>query len=131
MAANFLDRAIASVAPSWALARTQDRMRFDTIHAMPSVSALAEEAGLTPQPAPPANSWWRPRPRDARSDTLPRLPIQRGQSRELARTSPIAAGAINTNIDRIVGTGLGLSPMPNLQIPGWTRQIEFLRRWLR
>ena len=37
-----------------------------------------------------------------------------------SRTSPIAVGAINTNIDRVVGTGLALSIQPALQVLGWT-----------
>lgn len=63
--------------------------------------------------------WWNPSPRDARSDTLPTLGSDRGKSRDLARTSPIACGAINTNVDRVVGTGLALSTAPNRFILGW------------
>ena len=64
--------------------------------------------------------WWNPRPLDARSDTLRHLPLQRAQSRELARNNPIAVGAINTNGDRIVGTGLALCANPNRYILGWS-----------
>ncbi len=72
------------------------------------------------EPPPQKDPAWRPAPRDARSDTLIRLPLQRGQSRDLARTSPIGGGAINTNVDRVVGTGLALSAQPHLKVLGWT-----------
>jgi lambda family phage portal protein len=58
--------------------------------------------------------------RDAVSDTLQNLKYDRANSRDLARSSPIAAGAINTNIDRVVGTGLALSATPNATVLGWT-----------
>lgn len=64
--------------------------------------------------------WWRPAVRDAVGDTLRALRMQRGQSRELARTSPIAAGAIQTNVDRVVGTGLALVAQPNRAVLGWS-----------
>ncbi len=67
-----------------------------------------------------SSRWWNPFPRDARADTMSKLPLQRGASRELARTSPIAVGAINTNIDRVVGTGLALVSQPALAVLGWS-----------
>jgi lambda family phage portal protein len=76
---------------------------------------------------PPIHGRWSVSPRDARSDTTRFLPLQRAQSRELARTSPIAVGAINTNVDRVVGTGLALSAMPNRHVLGWT--VEQAREW--
>ncbi|MBN9411348.1 MAG: phage portal protein [Burkholderiales bacterium] len=118
MEQNVLDRAIAAVAPSWAADRMKARVQLSALAALPSISAVAEE-NSPGGPTTPANRWWRPRPRDARSDTLRQLPDQRAQSRELSRTSPIAAGAINTNIDRVVGTGLALSAQPNLKVLGW------------
>lgn len=65
--------------------------------------------------------------RDAKADTLRLLPTQRGASRELARTSPIAVGAINTNVDRVVGTGLALSAQPNRAVLGWS--LEQALEW--
>lgn len=55
-----------------------------------------------------------------RAQTLCTAYPQRGASRELARTSPIAVGAINTNVDRVVGTGLALSAQPSRIILGWS-----------
>ena len=88
--------------------------------AVPAI-AINADTGPHPQGAATGGSrWWAPRPRSAGADTLRHLPLQRGQSRELARTNPIAAGAINTNVDRIVGTGIALSANPNRFILGWS-----------
>ena len=127
MTMNFLDRAIHQVAPGWSEKRQAARARVDVLQQLdkllPSAGAAASmgggEGGAFGNPSAAGGRWWRTTPRDARFDTLRHLPTQRGASRELARTSPIAAGAINTNIDRVVGTGLALSAQPSLTILGW------------
>lgn len=93
-----------------------------------SPMALSDASGATSS-AQGGSRWWNPRPRDARSDTIPQLSSERGKSRELARTSPIACGAINTNIDRVVGTGLALSAQPNRIVLGWS--LEQAAEWKR
>lgn len=102
------------------------RARLDLLSQLPTLSALAD-GGLSgefgssaPEGAPMSNRRWRPAPRDARSDTVSKLPLQRGQSRNLTQTSPLAAGVIQTNLDRVVGTGLALSAQPNQLVLGWT-----------
>lgn len=70
--------------------------------------------------APLRRATWQPVARDANADTLRTLALQRGQSRELARTHPIAAGAIGTYLDRVVGTGLALVSQPDRRVLGWT-----------
>ncbi|MFD1709843.1 phage portal protein [Ottowia sp. GY511] len=72
------------------------------------------------QGATPARRTWWPRAHDARTDTLPELTFNRAASRELIRTNAIAAGAIQTNLDRVVGTGLALVAQPNRQVLGWS-----------
>jgi lambda family phage portal protein len=59
-------------------------------------------------------------PRDADGDMLSQLGSLRSQCRDLARNNPIASGAINTNVDRIVGTGLALQPEPQREVLGWS-----------
>lgn len=100
--------------------QAQVLQRLDALLPTQEMSASLEGgmAGINPSSA--GGRFWRTTPRDARSDTLRQLPIQRGASRELARTSPIAVGAINTNVDRVVGTGLALSAQPSLTILGWS-----------
>lgn len=129
---NLLDRAIAAVAPAWAAQRHAARGRIDALRALdglmqpPGVGGMSASADVV-APSGSGGRWWRPMARDARSDTLHLLPSQRGASRELARTSPIAVGAINTNIDRVVGTGLALSAQPNRKVLGWS--IEQMLEW--
>lgn len=129
MAQNALDRAIAAVAPAWAQQRMQARVRLDALQALdallPAPSALLDPENRADYPteqATPARRWWRPVPRDAQADSLPHIPFQRAASRELVRTSAIAAGAIGTNIDRVVGTGLALAAMPNMEVLGWSAE---------
>lgn len=121
---NFIDRALLAVAPDRALARAKSRLQaqamFDLTDVASGVQANASDSDGGGQG--PGRRWWSPRARDARADTVSKLPTQRGQSRDLARTSPIAVGAINTNVDRVVGTGLALSAQPNLFVLGWTSE---------
>jgi lambda family phage portal protein len=124
---NLFDRAVLAINPERAEARVRARISAQAMEQLGG-SALVQLQASNDGPVNPEGSarggsrWWNPRPRDARSDTLSKLPLQRGQSRELARTNPIAAGAINTNVDRIVGTGLALSSNPNRFILGWSAE---------
>lgn len=123
---TLLDRAIASVAPVHAARR---------LHARTSIAAFEAFSGAGGDGAPlsPSNSGgrWRTVPRDANSDTLRGLPRQRAESRDLARTNPIAAGAIKTNVDRIVGTGLVPVPEPDARVLGWSEDqaAEWKAQW--
>jgi lambda family phage portal protein len=110
---NLIDRAIAVYSPARAVQRVQARAQLGMFDAALSGSGSTASARG-------GSRWWNPFPRDARSDTLPGLAMERGKSRELARTSPIACGAINTNVDRVVGTGLALAASPNRGVLGWT-----------
>lgn len=124
---NFLERSIAAVSPAWASKRMQSRARIEALAALDGLmqqsGAAQANAGGTDggyaDPTSVGGRWWRSVPRDARTDTLHRLPLKRGASRELATTNPIGVSAINTNVDRVVGTGLALSSQPHLRILGW------------
>lgn len=100
--------------------RLQANAMFELTDLAQTVQANASGADSSGQTS--SSRFWSPRARDARADTVSQLPTQRGQSRDLSRTSPIAVGAINTNIDRVVGTGLALSAQPNLYVLGWTAE---------
>jgi lambda family phage portal protein len=125
METTFLDRAVAMVSPRLALERIAARGAMETAQATPPaglpVSAL-DDRNAPPYEGNFFSRIFRSSPRDAKVDTMLTLRYDRAASRELARTSPIAAGAINTNVDRIVGTGLALSAQPNLAVLGWTRE---------
>lgn len=132
MAMNLIDRSIAVFSPARALQRVQTRAHANALQAIADAgfSALAgdsSDVGPSTSSANGGSRRWNPRPRDARSDTLPQITAERGKSRELARTSPIAAGAINTNVDRVVGTGLALSAQPNRAILRWS--VEQSAAW--
>lgn len=87
--------------------------------ALPQAGAYTGEFGAGGN-APLRRAIWNPHARDANADTLRTLPLQRAQSRELARTHPIAVGAMGTYLDRVVGTGLALVATPDKRVLGWT-----------
>jgi lambda family phage portal protein len=123
MKLNIVDRVLAEVAPQRAAARLHARAKIQALAAMPDFGGMSALDERNAPPAPGGGFFsrrWGSTPRDARADTLPYLRTERGQSRELARTSPIAVGAINTNVDRVVGTGMALSAQPNLSVLDWT-----------
>ncbi len=102
MKPSLLDRAIASVAPGLAARRLVDRARFATVSASLSGydAARRERAGLRN---------FNAQPRTADADTLPSLDLQRARSRDMLRNAPLAAGAVNTVVTNVVGTGLTVS----------------------
>jgi lambda family phage portal protein len=135
---NLIDRALLELAPLHAARRLHARAAALALSAGadagPSAQAISGDsdsgAGGVAGGGTPLLRWWRPGVRDAATDTLRHLPMQRGQSRELARTNPIAAGAIKTNIDRVVGTGLALVAAPDARVLGWSeaRTLEWKRQ---
>ncbi|HMQ71183.1 MAG TPA: phage portal protein, partial [Rubrivivax sp.] len=110
-----LDRAIAYLSPRLAAQRAHQRARLGLADA----GAMALGVDGTGGGHLPVRRNWAPMPRDANADTLRALPTQRGQSRELARTHPIAVGAMGTLLDRVVGTGLALVAQPAARVLGW------------
>ncbi len=128
MKLNLLDRYYKAVDPARALVRLQARARIDGIERVSARGTDGWSDGSAGGSSPLLR-WWRPGVRDAASDTLHRLPLQRAQARELARTNPIAGGAINTNVDRVVGTGLALVASPNRAVLGW--EEEQALQWKR
>ena len=82
----------------------------------------SDGAGLSPM-----NGRWFVSPRSADADIVRGLKRQRAESRELRRLNPIAAGAIDTNINRVVGTGLQPVPEPDAKVLGWSE--DRLAEW--
>ena len=78
---------------------------------------------------------WTPWGYDADSDILPDLPTLRERSRDLIRNAPLAAGAINTKVTNVVGTGLKLQSridrkilnLTDEQADAWEENTE--REW--
>jgi lambda family phage portal protein len=78
-------------------------------------------------------SSWQPGSGDADAAILPDLATLRDRSRDLERNAPIAAGAINTKVTSVVGTGLKprasidrdvLTGLTEEQADGWERAAE-------
>lgn len=105
---NLLDRAIGAIAPGWAVSRMKAR----------ATMALAGGYFGGGRMNRPALSNWRPGANDADGDISPDLPDLRAYSRDLARTSALAGGAINTVVTNVVGTGLAVQPQPDAEFLG-------------
>lgn len=93
---SVLDRAIERLAPAWALRRHQARTTM-------ALSGGYVGAGYSERMA-----YWQPGVQDADADTLGDLRELRARSRDLVRNSPIAAGAVETQVTHVVGSGLTL-----------------------
>lgn len=96
---NLLDRAIAYVAPDFALKRQQVR------------GQLALGGGYTGARVDRAQlAAWYTRAGSPESDLSPDLPKLRERARDLARNAPVATGAIGTTVTHVIGTGLACMP---------------------
>lgn len=103
---NLIDRAIAVVAPRMAVRRMQAR----------AVLALGGYNGASH--TRPGLSNWTVNASDADSDINPDLPTLRARTRDLSRNSPLATGAVNLQVTKIVGTGLSLQSQPDSEFLG-------------
>ncbi|MCL5745017.1 MAG: phage portal protein [Acidobacteria bacterium] len=70
---------------------------------------------------------WLPWRGSPDSDLLPDLPMLSGRSRDLVRNHGIAAGALQTQADNVVGTGYRLSATPDYRALG--RDKEWAEEW--
>ena len=113
--ANLLDRAIAVVSPGWAKARLRDRAAIAVAGGYFGGGGRGRRPGL-------ANG--NPGAADADADIAPDLADLRGLSRDLARTSPLAGGAISNVVTNVVGTGLAVQPSPDFEFLGITNPEE-------
>lgn len=91
-----LERAIAALSPSWALSRHKTR------------TATALAGGYVGAGYSERLAYWQPGIYDADGSTVRDLRELRARSRDLVRNSPIAAGAIETHVTHVVGSGLTL-----------------------
>lgn len=116
-ALNALDRAIAVVAPGWAAQRMKARavMAFGGGYFGENSRGRASLAN------------WNPSASDADGDIAPDLVNLRAYSRDLARTSALAGGAISTVVTNVVGTGLAVTPTPDAAFLGMSE--EQMRAW--
>ncbi|WP_164886944.1 phage portal protein [Piscinibacter defluvii] len=107
---NLIDRAIGYFSPRRGMRRAMQRSAFEAFSGQ----------GLDGAGQSPMNGRWFVPPRSADADIVRGLRRQRGESRELRRLNPIAAGAIESNLTRVVGTGLQPVPEPDAAVLGWS-----------
>lgn len=115
---NIIDRAIASISPGWAVSRTKARATL----------ALAGGYFGGSKGRRPALNNWNPGVSDADGDIAPDLTDLRAYSRDLARTSALAGGAINTVVTNVVGTGLAMQPDPDVEFLGIDEDAS--KKWI-
>lgn len=109
---NLIERAIAAVSPQWALRRHQSRV------------AMAATGGYVGAEYRESLAYWQPGVGDADSASVMNLRELRARSRDLVRNSPIAAGAIQTKVAHVVGTGLMMQPQIDAAALGLTPEAK-------
>jgi capsid protein len=96
-----LERALAAVAPAFALKRYESRVRFE------AASRFFGPGGYNGARSDrQATKNWTPRLDGPDSSSIPDLQALRARSADLERNDPIAAGATNTTVTSTVGIGL-------------------------
>lgn len=93
-----LDKAVAAVFPGWGASRIRARGQMEMMALAGSYVGARKDRRET------AN--WSVSGGSADADILWDLPTLRERSRDLVRNAPLAAGAINTMVTNVVGTGL-------------------------
>jgi capsid protein len=115
---NLIDKALLPFDPQRVAHRVKARAQVQAFDMAASSGTPGAGGGTSGSGA--GSRWWNPFARSAARDTLQHLGTQRGASRELTRTNAIAAGAINTSVDRIIGTGLAYVASPARHVLGWS-----------
>lgn len=98
--ANWLDRAIEAVSPSWALARARDRAILQ------SAQGILSRGGYEGARADWRGSSWRPEPGGPNTSLYGDLQHLRNRARSLVRNNPLAKRSINILTAHTVGTGI-------------------------
>jgi capsid protein len=114
---NLVDRMIKYFDP----VRAHQRMRARAFMALAGayVGASTSRRSL---------SGWSLQTQDADSAILPELATLRERSRDLIRNAPLAAGAIGTACNSVVGMGLKLQSRPDREVLGFSSDDE-ADRW--
>jgi len=118
---NLLDRVIGYIDPH----RGARRMRSRAVMAMAG-------AYLGARLDRRATEKWNTSPNSADEDSIHDLPTLRSRSRDLARNTPLATGALLTMVINVIGTGLSLLARPDWKFLGmreeeadeWAAHVE-------
>ena len=95
--ASLIDKAIALFSPKKAVERLQAKAAFNFLVTRSYEGADTQKRGL---------KYWRGTLKSADRDDLPSLKLLRSRSRDLHRNEPLVVGAVETNIDSVIGAGL-------------------------
>lgn len=131
-----LDRLIAYVSPRHALKRLETRARLALGETL--MKGFSAEAYTGASRSRKSLKSWNPWSGSANADLLPEHEDLRARSRDLIRNSPLGAGAVNTTVTNVVGTGLRLQPQIDREALGlsdeeadrWERRaLRLYRAW--
>lgn len=93
---NLLERAIATIAPGYAVRREIDRRRLGLIRGMGYEGAAVGRRTQN----------WKTSSRDANAEIAPALPLLRNRSSDLRRNNPYAEAAMSSIVDDMIGYGI-------------------------
>lgn len=125
--ASWLDRAIGAVAPGAGVRRLHNRFQFNSL--VGGYKGASKKRRAT-------ENWSLTGGSSADGALLMDLPVLRDRSRDLQRNNPLAAGAINTKVTSVIGTGLTPKPQIDAEFLGLNEddaeawQKEAYRLWL-
>lgn len=117
---TFLDRAIATVAPQWAVQRHAARLK------------LAFSGGYTGARSDRRElREFYPRATSADESIIPDLYTLRARTRDLSRNEAIGGGAVENVAKNAVGSGISPHPTPDMKVLGWTeaQATDWSERW--
>jgi lambda family phage portal protein len=108
---NFIDRFITILSPQRGLARLQARTRL--LMSGGYTGARSDRTALKD---------FTPRAGSPDSDIIGDLPTLRARSRDLCRNNPLSAGAVNTVVTSVVGSGIHPQARPDAELLGLSEQ---------
>jgi len=122
--ADFLERAISAISPTWALNRAKKRAEY---------RILADAGYVGASTGRDSMRRWGVDAGSVDTDDLPYLSALRSRSRDRYRNAPIVTGAIDTMRHNVLGGGLRLQSevvqwrlgMSQEQAAEWQRTVEF------
>lgn len=115
---SLVERGLAYIAPKTAQRLYKSRVQFEASAIMGR--GLGGYIGARRDRAQTAD--WSPGGGSPAVDIIPDLPMLRDRSRDQVRNAPIAAGAVNTDVLHVIGTGLSYTPAINAKRLGITEE---------
>lgn len=115
---RLIEKVISIVSPSWAAKRTADLVRIQAgAYVRNIIRGGNSYTGATNKRS---MQNWDTNGNDANSSMLNDLPILRERCRDLYNNAPAARGAVSTINTNVIGTGLILRSVPDIEVLGIT-----------